>query len=383
MKQAAQQLWNAVKPAAAQMFGDHVANHWLAKLEPVSMADGQFTVETEKAFWRDWIKERYLDDLLRLMRQHATELKRIEIQVVPARKLVVGMSPEADVQGISFVHAGLCQVFFPRQKTEAREHERSSGSASLLIQAGKVFHRGQWLEVPLPYGGKARSFMSEIQTQVAKTGSTTIDLDRSMRAFANGHGIATNGRSLKMLANQAVHLGSATILLGYRDPKTMADVTLGGKVAKQVSIWSLEEHQPSLWPNTLELSTDFRDAILEHHVPISSEAMYALDHNALAQDVYVFLAYRLHALNPTKPTHIPWAYLHQQFEGIRFDKTGKAIRPEDIQSYYPWRKRAVQAIGQALQHYPAARVEITREDLVLRNSPPPVAKIISQKRLGN
>jgi hypothetical protein len=273
-----------------------------------------------------------------------------------------------------------CAKCFSRaRKTVKREHERTSGAASLLVQAGKIFHLNQWVEVPLPCGGKARCFMSEIQTQVAKSGSTTIDLDHSMRAFARAHNISQDGRSLKMLANQAVHLGSATILLGYRNQYNQ-DVTLGGNVAKQISIWAIDDEQRALWPNTLELSTDFRDAILEHHVPISSEAMHALDHNALAQNFYVFFAYRLHALSAAKPTYIPWAFLHQQFEGMRFDeKTKKVIRPELIQSYYPWRKRAVKAIGQALEQYKAAKVEITRDALVLRNSPPPVPKLLTGK----
>ena len=186
-------------------------------------------------------------------------------------------------------------------------------------------------------------------------------------------------RIQEMLANQAVYLGSSTILLGFRDPQTREDKTLGGKVAKQVSIWAVDGNQPALWPNTLELSTDFRDGILEHHVPINNTAMHALDHNALAQDFYVFFTYRLHALDPSKPTKIPWAVLHQQFEGVRLDDEGKIIRPEAIQSYYPWRKRAIQAIGQVLPHYPDARVEITRDYLILRHSKPPVSKILSAR----
>lgn len=108
-------------------------------------------------------------------------------------------------------------------------------------------------------------------------------------------------------------------------------------------------------------------------------AIHALDHNALAQDIYVYFAYRLHAINQVRPTQIPWAVLHQQFEGVKFDEQGRPIRPENINSYYPWRKRAIQAMGQVLAHYPDARVEITRNYLIMRNSKPPVPKIMTAK----
>jgi hypothetical protein len=370
-------IWQAVLPAAEQLLGAEVAQNWLKQLEPIDILGPEFYLSAPTAMHRDWVTNRYADDLLRIMRRHEPDLKQVCIRVSTAAQAVVTPSFIQDRKNISFVHAGLCQVFLPRQKTDERIHDRTSGNASLRIKAGEVWHNGKWEEVPLPYGGKARSLMSEIQSQVAKTGSATIDLDRSMRAFAENHSIDTNGRNLKMLANQAVYLGSANILLGYRDPKTRADVTLGGKVAKQISIWSVEGNQPALWPNTLELSTDFRDAILEHHVPIRNTAMHALDHNALAQDFYVFLAYRLHVIDPARPAQIPWAVLHQQFEGVKFDPQGRPIRPENINSYYPWRKRAIQAIDQVLPHYPDAKVETTRDHLILRHSKPPVSKIVT------
>ena len=372
-------IWEATLPAAEKLLGVDVVQNWLRKLVPVDVLDSEFYLAAPSKLEQDWVTNRYADDLLRLLRRHEDGLTRVKIMVSTVAPVATPSLLLHDRKNISFVHAGMCQVFMPRQKTTERIHDRSSGTASLRIKAGEVWHNGQWVEVPLPYGGKARSLMSEIQSQVAKTGEKTIDLDRSMRAFAENHGMDTNGRNLKMLANQAVYLGSSTILLGFRDPQTREDKTLGGKVAKQVSIWAVDGNQPALWPNTLELSTDFRDGILEHHVPINNTAMHALDHNALAQDFYVFFTYRLHALDPSKPTKIPWAVLHQQFEGVRLDKEGKIIRPEAIQSYYPWRKRAIQAIGQVLPHYPDARVEITRDYLILRHSKPPVSKILSAR----
>lgn len=375
----APQIWASILPEALKL-GDAAPN-WLKELTPIDILDNEFHLAAPSDLSKDWVINRYADDLLRLVRLHDPDVKRI-VMTRSATALIPAPAPATNYKrNISFVHAAFCQVFFPRKQLDIRSHQRKTGNATLLIDAGKVFHRGSFVELPLPYGGKARTLMTEIQTQVAKTGSTTIEFDRSMRAFAENHGIDTNGRNLKMLANQAVYLGNATILLGYHDAATDRDVTRGGKVADDIAIWSSGDDQPTLWPDSIELNVRFRDAILEHHVPVDNQAMYAMDDNTLAQDFYVFFAYRLHALAYGKPTRVPWALLYQQFEGIQYDGKGMEIRPETTDSFYNWKKRAIKAITRVRQHYPDAKVEVTRDHLILWNSRPPILKTVAARLL--
>ena len=51
-----------------------------------------------------------------------------------------------------FLHSVLCQVGMPRKKTEGRTFERKSGTASIMLEAGRLWNGRKFVEQPLPYG---------------------------------------------------------------------------------------------------------------------------------------------------------------------------------------------------------------------------------------
>ena len=55
-----------------------------------------------------------------------------------------------------YLHSLLCQLGFPRSKTDARVFERSSGNATLRIEAGGIYKRGKFHDVLMPYGTHPR-----------------------------------------------------------------------------------------------------------------------------------------------------------------------------------------------------------------------------------
>ena len=57
-----------------------------------------------------------------------------------------------------FLHSVLCQVGSPRRKVDEPRFERTSGSASLLIEAGRLWDGRRWLPQPLPYGTATTRF---------------------------------------------------------------------------------------------------------------------------------------------------------------------------------------------------------------------------------
>jgi hypothetical protein len=101
-------------------------------------------------------------------------------------------------------------------------------------------------------------------------------------------------------------------------------------------------------------------------VPVREEALKAIGTRSLAIDVYIWLAYRLHAIS--KPTRITWTAIHAQF-GAGF-KVARQIKPSFLE-----------ALHFALAVYPEARVDIEKTGVLLHPSAPAVPRQ-EARRLG-
>nr|WP_264185826.1 replication protein RepA [Roseicella aerolata] len=108
---------------------------------------------------------------------------------------------------------------------------------------------------------------------------------------------------------------------------------------------------------TAKLSEGFFEQLRKHPVPLEEAAIKALSNNAPALDVYLWLAYRLHALKGNRL--VPWGALKAQF-GTGFSKL------------YHFKNKFPGTLALATAVYPAAKVEITEEGVVLNPSRPPV-----------
>ena len=108
---------------------------------------------------------------------------------------------------------------------------------------------------------------------------------------------------------------------------------------------------------TVRLSDGFFQQLRRHPVPLEEAAIRAISNNSQALDVYVWLAYRLHAL--AKPTPITWSALRGQF--------GLGVARMDN-----FRALFLNSLALALAVYPAARVDVGDAGLTLWPSPPPV-----------
>ena len=75
--------------------------------------------------------------------------------------------------------------------------------------------------------------------------------------------------------------------------------------------------QPSLWQERVLLNEEFYRALREHPVPLSETALRAIGPRSMVIDVYIWLAYRLHALK--RDVEVGWPALHGQF-GSGFER---------------------------------------------------------------
>jgi hypothetical protein len=169
-----------------------------------------------------------------------------------------------------------------------------------------------------------------------------------------------NGREIKHFKDQLSSLSTATIRLAILAPERA--VQINTQIVTSFDLWfPKNSNQRVLWPSTIRLGQEYFHTLVEHAVPLDERSVSALSHSSMALDVYVWLAQRLHRIDPIKPQFIPWKAIYQQF-GQGFARIRK------------FREKFFWVLKQIQTQYPAARMEADKAGLTLRQSPPPVSK---------
>ena len=132
----------------------------------------------------------------------------------------------------------------------------------------------------------------------------------------------------------------------------------GGFVDGSISLSELDDTQGTLWQERVLLNERFYEALLAHPVPVSEAGLKAIGPRSMVIDVYIWLAYRLHALKGDTP--VSWPALYAQFGG------GFSL-PRKFRSHF------TECLALALAAYPDANVSVDEKGLVLHPSRPAVA----------
>ena len=137
-------------------------------------------------------------------------------------------------------------------------------------------------------------------------------------------------------------------------------VQVNTQIVSAFDLWfPTDPGQRVLWPSTVRLSEDYFASLSRHAVPLDRRAVAVLASSSMALDVYVWLAQRLHRVDPGKPQFLAWATLHEQF-GQGF------ARVRDF------RRRFLQVLRQVHAAYPSARIDSDEKGLTLWHSSPPI-----------
>jgi len=298
-------------------------------------------------------------DTLDLFGQARPALPPTTRRVVATGATIMQEAPER----ADFLHAVLCQVGMPRKATPGRVFERSSGGASMMLEAGKLWTGRTWREVPLPYGTRPRLVMVHVSSEAVRTRSREIHIGDSMKDFLVALGIDTNGGArggYTMFKRQMEALAASRLTLGFTGGGRA--VTLDAKPISRFEAWLHPSgEQRPLWPGLLELSQEFFDTLAIHAVPLDHSALGALKHSALSLDLYTWLAHRLCRVSKPGGVKLSWENLREQFGQEYAD-------PKNF------KKEFRQAMRPALAVYPDARVEEVMGGILLRPSLPPVPK---------
>lgn len=278
---------------------------------------------------------------------------RHERQVVEAAYQV--LSEETDKLG--FTYSGFALTCLPHKPRSETVWRREGHNLTMLLQAG-VDRDGRTLGVP--YGSYARFILLFLQSQAVKTQSRDIELGRSMRVWLGNMGLSIGGTTYKMVSEQARRISGCTLTFyASRDNKEL--MRRGGFVDGSITMADVASEQPSLWQERVLLNDEFYQALRDHPVPLSETALRAIGPRSMVIDIYIWLAYRLHALKAD--VEVTWLSLHSQF-GAGYG------RLRDFRAGF------INGLELACAVYPEASVSVDEKGIILRPSRPAVARLL-------
>jgi len=276
-----------------------------------------------------------------------------------------------DERSPNYQHSVLCQTSLPYRRSDERVHERRNGRTILRVEAGTAYNeeKDAWIELPVPFGPKARLVLIHLNTAAIITQSPEIDVGDSMTDFFSRvladprkryrQPRELNGREIRAMKEQVSALAAANIRFA-----------VGGSVQKQGNATIISEfdlwfpknaNQRVLWPSTVTLSLDYFASLQNHAVPLDPAAIAGLANSALGLDVYTWLAQRLCRIPANADAFVPWAALHGQF-GQGYSNIRK------------FRQVFLSTLKFVQKVYPKALVRFNHEGLYLKLSPPPIER---------
>lgn len=299
-------------------------------------------------------------DIHRLILTHGIDEARRQAASAHERAVVEAAYQvlSEETESIGFTYSGFALTSLPHKEQQEMVWRRESHNLSLVLQSG-TDRLGK--VVGLPYGSYARFILLFLQSEAVKTGSREIELGRSMQVWLGRMGLSIGGNSYRLVKEQAKRI-SVCRLTFFSMNGDQEILRNGGFVEGAISMTgiSTSPDQPPLWQDKVRLDEAFFKALRDHPVPVSEGALKAIGPRSMSLDVYIWLAYRLHALK--RDTDITWPALYGQF-GAGFKRL-RAFRAQFLES-----------LQLALAAYPEARVTVNEVGVTLHPSRPAIAKL--------
>jgi hypothetical protein len=265
---------------------------------------------------------------------------------------------------LGITHAGFAMTSLPHKRIAEVLWRRDGHRTTLLVESGRN-RNGEIIGVP--YGSIARLILLYLQTEAIRTNSPEVELGRSMKSWMERMSLTTGGKTYQLVTEQARRISSCRLTF-FTDRESGAESRHNGAFVQDAISLSgvMDDNQPTLWQDRIRLDDGFWRSLRDHPVPVREEAIKAIGTRSLAIDVYIWLAYRLHAL--PKTTSISWPAIHGQF-GAGF-RLVRQIKPTFLD-----------ALAIALAVYPEAHVDVEKEGVTLHPSAPAVPRA-DARRLG-
>src|SRR4051794_8960373 len=167
----------------------------------------------------------------------APELTLMQRRLIDAAADI--MEEQADSP--EYLHSVLCQVGLPRAKTDVRSFQRSSGTAAIEIEAGKLYRRGKFVPAPMPYGAKPRLVLMHLCAEAVRTRSPEIQVGRSANEFLGRLGLDNGGHEYARFRAQMEALAACRMTLGMQAGGK--EITVNTQPISRFEAWMQHDHR--------------------------------------------------------------------------------------------------------------------------------------------
>lgn len=284
-------------------------------------------------------------------------MDRLDLQKVVAEAIAIETEDARKAGKVGYMARALVQATLPHKATAGNIFTRRNGAYEMSIMSPNG----------LPYGSIPRLLLSWVTTEAVRTRSPVLVLGSSLSSFMAELNLLRSGGArgdITRVRKQTERLFSSMISCRYQDETN----TQGGgfNIAKEYNLWwnAKNPHQLPIWKSTVTLGTDFFNEIIERPVPIDMAALMTLKRSPMALDTYFWLTYRLSYLQ--RDVVIPWPLLQMQFG---------ADYAQDTEGLRNFKKNFLLRLKDVLAVYDTAKVHNVENGLLLKPSPPHVAKL--------
>ena len=214
---------------------------------------------------------------------------------------------EADPD-VGFVVRWLMICTMPRSNPGNRkEYVRHNGPWTLVMAAGHP-HK-------LPFGNIPRLLAAWMCTEAVLTQSRDLVLGHSLSEFMRKLDIdaQSGGRGgvRTRLRNQMQRFFNAQLRVVHQDEH--GEQFMSSAIADRGEFWWNERKpdEPVLWESKIRLGEEFFNEIIRHPVPLDMNTLKALKRSPLGLDLYLWLVYRIFAID--RSMRLSWPMLYRQF----------------------------------------------------------------------
>ncbi|MCQ4158691.1 replication protein RepA [Roseomonas sp. GC11] len=260
---------------------------------------------------------------------------------------------------IGYTYSAWCLAGLPhREHPPGEDWLIGTDYAQLLVRPGvRVMDNGTREHLSVPVGTLARLILIDWQTEAFEKGSREIVMGRNPNVLLKRLGLSRGGPVSRKIADQLERLARCAIDFKFGSDREAVIVNERLVEAFQyVTEDDPRTKRPVRMIERVVLSEAFYRELRRHPIPIDRSAIKDIQSSPRAIDIYLWLAFRLHALK--NETVVSWPALWRQFGREKHLKTFKDEFKEPL--------------ALALAAYRAAKVQVVEKGLSLSPSPPPV-----------
>ncbi len=260
-----------------------------------------------------------------------------------------------------YTYSAWCLAGLPhREHPVGEDWLISTDYAQLLVRPGvRVRDDGTREPLAVPSGTIARLILIDLQSEALETGSRDIELGANPNVLIARLGLSRGGPVSRKIVDHLERLCRCSLDFKFGTDKRALFVN--ERIVEAFELSRTEDPRTRRMAPMIErlrLSPAFFEELRRHPIPVDRAAIRDIQSSPRAIDIYLWLAFRLPALQVE--TAVSWSALWRQFGRERLLRTFRAEFREPL--------------GLALAAYKSARVRVCDRGLVLVPSPAPVQR---------